>query len=1103
MNQALVDFLNHGVLPFVGRAAEIEQVLAFWRATTESTRLRGMLLAGEAGIGKSRIVEEIIPRIVQEGGAVVHTKLYPESAASIAPLIARALRVLNTRRQLNIGDTEETIPSVTAALRRLARLRPTLLLIEDIHLLNGETVREVALLLEALSKDSISILALTRPMELPARGVLERYLVEEISLQQLSAEQVEMLWKQLFGTHPDPAITPLVLEATHGNPLALRSALRGTIKSGAIAYDPSANTWHPNGSPDMFLQILRRNVELLLEGLAAYLSDEEREGAIALASLGEVFAREAAVALIENAPALLDALIFKGIIMTSRTQAAVLPGMASKHPALAFTHTLLHTRLVEQSRIAPEALLRLIASDYPLCSILPFQLLTAASGNAMEYAETAQEAIARAMKIARVLDNGPDWKLGAELLRTAEALESAYGLFWKAGEKQVIEAELLTTRLLLARRSSDHDEYARIVQALMAVTDTPASPILCEYRLKAFSFLHALDRRQHPETRIETWQRAQNFTEAHPELLFSEGYLMYMDSAARSMLYNGETEILHQINAQLSALIADSRATDTFRYQARQIIVFHCLELFTTEEELRDNLHQMSELEPYVEASKRMSFLISKLVLLCSIGHMTELLETAATALPLFRERNLTNNFYFGSLARCCALAGLGGGMEEIEEAMERLCDEAPADIRNFSLFAHMALAEIGLLRDDRAWLRKGAERYAKDLCYLRPEAQMLLTLELGLPDEHIVATAGIASTAFRPILALFRANAPLNLQTTLDTFQIGLQTPIVRLNDVMEKRAILALLAHIASKPESPPYMQELHAAIRAMAQHTLSWLAERRLHPYMEPILAHSRNHLSSEELHHWTTVITTMAMAYAPEHTNAASASRQRTRVTMLGTIEIHRPDGQAIAVRGSRLRTLLGLLAADHMLDAPLKHREFSAIASGSEGDLERARKTLNGIVFRLREVMGHNTVETTAETPQLNLDLVEVDILKAHKAIREAAEALHHGSLLRSHERLLHALDLTRGEVPFPHLYENFFEAVREDFETELRNTLMNVAKRLLAEGDPKSAEELLRRGFDAMTEDEEIADLLRTALILIGKRAEAERIRIRAAIATE
>ena len=79
--------------------------------------------------------------------------------------------------------------------------------------------------------------------------------------------------------------------------------------------------------------------------------------------------------------------------------------------------------------------------------------------------------------------------------------------------------------------------------------------------------------------------------------------------------------------------------------------------------------------------------------------------------------------------------------------------------------------------------------------------------------------------------------------------------------------------------------------------------------------------------------------------------------------------------------------------------------------------------------------------------------------------------------------------------PFPSLYDSFFEAVREDFEFRLRSAILAVGRGLLAEGDAAAAETILRRGYMALPEDEEIGDFLRESLIAQGKHVEAERLK--------
>jgi DNA-binding SARP family transcriptional activator len=217
-------------------------------------------------------------------------------------------------------------------------------------------------------------------------------------------------------------------------------------------------------------------------------------------------------------------------------------------------------------------------------------------------------------------------------------------------------------------------------------------------------------------------------------------------------------------------------------------------------------------------------------------------------------------------------------------------------------------------------------------------------------------------------------------------------------------------------------------------------------------------------------------------------------QRARISLLGSITIQLPGEESVRVRGAQLCTLLGLMAADRMLAKPLTPGELMSIVMGSDRDPDSARKSMNFAVFRLREMLGSEAISTAGETPGLNLDLVEIDLLDAHRHLRQAAAALRHGALLRAYPELLAALEITAGKVPFPTLYGEFFESAREDFENELRSVVIRVAQALIREGDAAAAEQVLAHAFQAMPDDEDVAELLQQVLRDLGKRAEAVRI---------
>ncbi len=82
--------------PFIGREAELAQVLQHWQAAVAGER-QTLLLHGEAGIGKSRLVRELRQTLAARGFRTMECRCAPESTSSafqpLIDLLRRQLRV--------------------------------------------------------------------------------------------------------------------------------------------------------------------------------------------------------------------------------------------------------------------------------------------------------------------------------------------------------------------------------------------------------------------------------------------------------------------------------------------------------------------------------------------------------------------------------------------------------------------------------------------------------------------------------------------------------------------------------------------------------------------------------------------------------------------------------------------------------------------------------------------------------------------------------------------------------------------------------------------------------------------------------------------------
>jgi hypothetical protein len=1095
--EQLIDFLNHGILPFSGRTGEVERILGFWRETFAAQELRAALVIGEAGIGKSRLIAEAAPCIVETGGTVIHVKLYPESAAAVVPLVAQELWYASDTRRLLKEEPEPTLPDVAAALRRISKLRPTLLIIEDLHLISGEALREFSTLMNVLASETLSLLCVARPVELQARAPLERFMIAEIQLAGLDVAAIGEIWRQMLRSVPEPAILHSLAELTGGNPLALRSALRNAIRNETLVHDRSTDSWHITTSPEAFDTMLRQNVGRIAEGMVSHLTDDEREAARAIATLGEVFARETAGAMTERSSEMIDILIFKGIIAPSDMAMPPLSGTASAYPLLSFTHTLLHQYLLDSSYGGAGRLVHAIARNIPLYSTRPLQAVARNIATLDAPPEELRMVVERAAHIAVHLMPGANWQMAPGILDIASSLFDAFSGRWSREEREEARARILHGRINFLARQFDNPEFHALVEQQIALTSHPRSETMAFYHLWGLRFLYASAMRSHEES-LEIWERVEQLLPLFPDLATSLPYITFLRDMAQGAFKIPDIPLLRRVEARLQALLDVDGLTERQRTLAIELVATQLLQLFESEEELERRLQLLRDL-PRSAFERDPTLLLRKIEILASTGRIADVFDVPADMSELYLDRSLLRSAFQFSLLRICAEAAAGADLTTIEEKVrdverrlhERSEHMSEGAAARFFRNAAIYLSEIGALRGDLAWTKRIMVELAPDEPCYWPEVEIMLASDEGRLEEIVAGIPAQESVhAMLGTLARWRCGESIG-PAEIERCAIEITSrPILAVNDLLVLHAAATLLMR---SPESLP--GDIEQSLARALDHALHWLAERSLGACIPPFLDRYPRLFPKKEATRWRSEARDLRKRW--EMRLLPPQEEGRLRIRMIGTIAVGEPGKEPQPLRGSRVQTMLGLLVAARMLSEPLSNNEFCTIAAGGELDIALARKTANMAVVRLREAIGAEMIITGDETHELNLERVQVDLLDAHALLAEATEAIRNRAPVRAYPALLRALGLTGGEVPFPGLYDDLFEALRSDFESRLRSTLVDLARYMQRENDWESAERLLRRGFDLMPEDEEIGELLQRSLVELGRRADAERIRMR------
>jgi DNA-binding CsgD family transcriptional regulator len=228
----------------VGRSAELDRLVDL----LDAGRLPAVaLVAGEAGIGKTRLIQELVARLPTgpDGPIVVGGQADPATSSRPLALFTDALQGLDADtldesllavvRDLDRpADTRVTagVELVRGLVRSPAQSRPGVVVFEDLHWADAESLAILAQLAEP-DGSRLLLVGTYRPDGLsrrhPAAELLprleRRHSVTHLQLHRLSQDDVGVLLSSVYGELPSFRLVSTLHSRTGGNPFFLEELI--------------------------------------------------------------------------------------------------------------------------------------------------------------------------------------------------------------------------------------------------------------------------------------------------------------------------------------------------------------------------------------------------------------------------------------------------------------------------------------------------------------------------------------------------------------------------------------------------------------------------------------------------------------------------------------------------------------------------------------------------------------------------------------------------------------------------------------------------------------------------------------------------------------
>lgn len=251
-----------GLSPFIGRETELKTLLAHFEEIRKQGRGKTILLAGDAGAGKTRLTYEALQVAAATGMTVLYGAAYEqEEQLPYQPFVEAFDRFLaqtenpnahnpiTNFKRLGVSDPQQQqwalFNATVAFVTDLAKTSPVVLVVDDLHAADETSLRLFHFLARQTQFSPVALIATYRmdaasttlsPFTMLLNALYREGFSQTIQLSYLSKPHVFSVLEHVLGGKPDNTLVKAVFEISEGNPFFVQEISYALVKSGQVEH---------------------------------------------------------------------------------------------------------------------------------------------------------------------------------------------------------------------------------------------------------------------------------------------------------------------------------------------------------------------------------------------------------------------------------------------------------------------------------------------------------------------------------------------------------------------------------------------------------------------------------------------------------------------------------------------------------------------------------------------------------------------------------------------------------------------------------------------------------------------------------------------------